>query len=43
MRLKAILIGTVVLLAVLVVVELWAPEWRDEARLLLRELARALR
>lgn len=43
MRLKAILIGTVLLLAVLVVVEQWAPEWRDEARTVLRALAHALR
>ena len=43
MRLKAILIGVLVLLVVLVVVDQWAPEWDDEARTVLRQLARVLR
>lgn len=43
MRPKAILATVVLLLATLWVVKCWAPEWRDEARVVLRQLFRVLR
>lgn len=43
MRLKVIIVAPVLLLAVLFVVDQWAPEWRDEARVILHELYRTLR
>jgi hypothetical protein len=43
MRMKAILVGVVLLVAVQVVVDQRAPEWRNEARNVLRSLAQVLR
>lgn len=43
MRPKFILVAFVLLLAVLWVVQHWAPEWRDEARVVLQQLFRLLR
>lgn len=43
MRPKAILAAVLFLLAVLWIVQHWAPEWRDDARVVLRQLFRVLR